>query len=87
MIGAVAMALAGTGAALALLGRTDPKRRRVLGRPANEGPVLRRLAVAAAVIPGAVLLGTGQGAAFLIWLGGATVAGWAVALLLPARPV
>jgi hypothetical protein len=69
-----------TTACLAALAASDPKRlggRRSFGR-------FRPLATIAAILPGAVLLLTGQGVAFLIWLGSAAVLGWIVAAVFSA---
>lgn len=82
------IALAVSGAALLLLGVFNPKRRRTLGL--DEAASHRTPLVVLAVIPGLALIVTAQAAAFLIWLGGVVVIGWAVAALLsgrrPARP-
>ena len=40
---------------------------------------MRRLAIAFALLPGALLAMTGRWVEFLIWLGAAAVLGWAIA--------
>ena len=52
--------------------------RRLPGRSSAVGG-LRRLAIAAAILPGALLSIGGQWVAFMIWLGATAVLGWAVA--------
>lgn len=78
-------ALAVTLVALGWLTVTDPKRRRAFRRPTFTGR--RRVAVAWMVVllPGVLLLATGEAAGFLIWMGAASVAGWAMAAIPPAR--
>ena len=67
-------------AIILLLCLGDPKRRRSLGR---SGPAMtvarRRLLGAAACTPGLICALMGDAAAFLIWLGGCALIGWAVA--------
>lgn len=76
-----AAAIAFSAVILLLLGRGDPKRRRTARLPDGEMPVrMRRLLGAAACLPGLVCALLGDAAAFMIWLGGAGVAGWFVAL-------
>lgn len=61
----------------------DPKRRRTLKLPgAVYGTATRRLLAAASFAPGGFYILTGNGAAFLIWLGAYAVVGWLVAQLL-----
>lgn len=66
-----------------LLAVGDPKRRRS-ARLSGEGQSrsLRRGLVAIACLPGAFLAVMGDAAGFMMWLGGAAVAGWFVALAL-----
>jgi hypothetical protein len=73
-LAAVLVSLAGLG----YLAAFDPKRRRVFRLP----PRARRWAVPAWLLvlaPGAALLWAGDGAAFVVWLGAATVLGWLMA--------
>ena len=77
-LAAVAVSLAG----LVYLAATDPKRRRAFNLP----PCSRRLALFAWIVvfaPGAALLAAEQTAAFVIWLGAGTIAGWLVAAKAP----
>lgn len=62
---------------------TDPRTRRVARLPAFTGSRRAGLAWGLALLPGPVLLMTGQGAAFVIWLGGAPMLGWYIAALPP----
>lgn len=64
---------------------TDPKRRRVFGLPAYDGPRRTWPALAVLVMPGVLLLGAGDAAGFTIWLGALTVFGWGVAAVNPHR--
>ncbi|ATE66690.1 hypothetical protein [Rhizorhabdus dicambivorans] len=74
-------AIAFSAVMIVLLGRGDPKRRRATGRHDGEMPVrLRRLLAAAACLPGLACALLGDAAAFMLWLGGAAVLGWFVAL-------
>lgn len=85
MIGAMSiLALAITGAGLMALRAIDPKRRRVFGLPPTKASPSRWIARAAVWLPGIALIAAGQEAAFVIWLGGATVLGWGVAAMTPA---
>ena len=69
-----------------LLGATDPKRSRLsAGNWDAPSRLPRGLLTLLAILPGVLLLLSGQTAAFLIWLGGASVAGWGIVHLLP-RP-
>lgn len=68
-------------ALLALLCLGDPKRRRSGGLPGTaQGTAVRRLLVAASLLPGMLLALSGHPAAFLMWLGGYVVAGWLITL-------
>lgn len=69
--------------AIILLGIVDPKRRRASRVPMLDAPP-RRWLVLVALGPGIVLAWLGQWAGVLIWLGGASVIGWAVATSLAA---
>ncbi|WP_165322789.1 hypothetical protein [Rhizorhabdus phycosphaerae] len=67
---------------IALLAAGDPKRRRSARLSGDgQGKSLRRVLAAFACLPGAVLAAMGDAAGFMLWLGGAAVAGWFVALL------
>jgi hypothetical protein len=61
---------------LAMLAASDPKR---LGKRSSALRSLRALAVAVAVVPGALFAVTGRWVAFLIWLGTVAVLGWMIA--------
>jgi hypothetical protein len=61
---------------LAFLAASDA--RRLPGRRSAVGG-LRRLAIAVAILPGALVSIGGQWVAFMIWLGTTAVLGWAVA--------
>ncbi|SFR85370.1 hypothetical protein SAMN05192580_1252 [Sphingomonas jatrophae] len=67
-------------ALIASLCAGDPKRRRALRTTGGQTPATRRLIAAAACLPGLLCLAAGDPAAFLIWLGGSGLAGWATAL-------
>jgi len=74
-------------AVMILLCHGDPKRRRAAHQPgAAHGVSMRRLLAVAGLLPGLVLAGTGDAAAFLIWLGGCAVGGWLVALWAGRQP-
>lgn len=82
-----AVTLAGLGvslAALAWIAAGDPKRLRAFRRPV----VVRRgvgLAWALALAPGVLVPLWGGSGGFFVWLGAATVAGWAMAAVSPDR--
>lgn len=58
----------------------DPKRRRTAGLADGGMPVAtRRVLAGAACLPGLACVLLGDAAAFMIWLGGCSVAGWLVA--------
>lgn len=66
---------------LLMLGSRDPKRLRNLPRNARESvtpwpPARRRLIGALAILPGLLMMLTGEWAAFLIWLGLCLCSGW-----------
>ncbi len=65
-------------ALLFALAWSDPKRRRAFGvvQARINKPSHRRALAYAAILPGGLFLLFGQGAAFLLWLGAATLAGW-----------
>lgn len=67
-----------------LLGLGDPKRRRAARKGGGHSPTLRRLLTSATLLPGIAFIIYGDTAAFLLWLGGTAVAGWAVSTALPA---
>ena len=77
----VGLASIGVSAAIiVLLCLGDPKRQRSLGRPGPAMPAARRrLLAVAACMPGLVCALLGDAAAFLMWLGGCALIGWAVA--------
>jgi hypothetical protein len=72
-------------AVLVYLAHTDPKRRRVFGRPSYERPRRVWSSLFILSVPGIWLLMSVNGAGFTIWLGGLTVVGWGVAATNPAR--
>ena len=72
-------------AVLVYLAHTDPKRRRVFGRPPHEERRHVWSSLFILSVPGIWLLMSGNGAGFTIWLGGLTVVGWGVAATNPAR--
>jgi len=74
-------ALALTTLLIVALAAGDPKRRRS-ARLAGEGQSsrVRRLLAAFACLPGILLAGVGDAAGLMLWLGGAAVVGWFVAL-------
>lgn len=75
-------AVAFTAALVALLCLGDPKRRRAYGRQGrSHSNAMRRALVIAALMPGAAYALAGDAAAFFIWFGGSSVAGWCIALL------
>lgn len=84
---AATLSLIASGLPLLLLARRDPKRLRsvVASALAPHGRRTRQGLAAAALLPGLVLMGLGYWPAFLIWLGGITVAGWLFAQALAAR--
>jgi len=58
----------------------DPKRLRAVGgRDGGMASGQRRLLIAVACIPGFICVLLGDAAAFLIWLGGCALIGWALA--------
>ena len=68
---------------LAYLTATNPKRQRAF----NLQPRSRRFlwpACGLVFAPGLTLLGAGEGAAFVMWLGAVTVAGWLIAARAPS---
>lgn len=84
VVSVIAAVLVGV-AAIVRLAWTDPKRRRVFGLDAYEGPRRVWLLLLVLVAPGALLLAAGDAAGFTIWIGALTVLGWAVAALSPDR--
>lgn len=79
------LAVAVTMAAISYLAVTDPKRRRTFGMPEPERPRRPWVGISAVFAPGLVLLLLGNGAAFVVWLGALSVAGWGVAALRPEQ--
>lgn len=80
------IALLASAIPLLALGAGDPKRRRTDG--GNSGgmaPVQRRLLAAFACLPGLVCVLLRDAAAFLMWLGGCALVGWACAALFRPR--
>lgn len=71
-------------AGICYLAGTDPKRRRAFRLPPAAGGS-PRLGWALVLGPGLILPFTTGGAAFTIWIGAVTVAGWAIAALSPER--
>lgn len=69
---------------IAALGLTDPKSGRTASLALDQMMVsrLRRLTLALALLPGAVMLFAGLAVAFLAWFGFVTLAGWGVAIAL-----
>lgn len=64
----------------------DPKRRRAIGgKGGGMASPQRRLLVMIACIPGVICALLGDAAAFLMWLGGCALIGWALATYLPTR--
>lgn len=84
---AASLTLIASALPLLLLARRDPKRLRSVAASAlvPHGRRTRQGLAAAALLPGVALMGLGYWPAFLIWLGGLTVAGWALVQLLAAR--
>jgi hypothetical protein len=76
-VGAIAL----SGLMLVTLARRDPKRLRADagGRIAPLSPMQRRALGVAVLVPAVILMVMGQWPAFLIWLGGTTMLGWALA--------
>jgi len=71
---------------LILLCRGDPKRRRSARLPGTpQRTTARRWFTAASLLPGLAYALGGDGAAFLIWLGGYAVVGWLITLAFSAR--
>jgi hypothetical protein len=79
------VASAVTLAAIAYLAATDPKRRRVFGVDPRPRRRHATVALAAALLPGPLLLSGGNGAGFVVWLGTAAVAGWGLTAMPPDR--
>lgn len=82
---AVFVALGVSVAALIHLAHTDPKRRRVFGLAEYDGRRWTYPSLALLALPGVLLLVSGNGAGFTVWLGALTVLGWGVAALDPHR--
>ncbi|MEM9148677.1 MAG: hypothetical protein AAGC57_21205 [Pseudomonadota bacterium] len=79
------LALSVTVAGQAVLRATDPKRRRMFGLPARRWGSLRWVARVAVWAPSLCLIWMGDLAALVIWMGAATVSGWGIACVTPAR--
>lgn len=83
----VTLALMASLLPLVLLARRDPKRLRSSATHAvtPHASRTRQALAAAALLPGAILIGLAYWPAFLIWLGGLTALGWLLVQLLAAR--
>lgn len=80
MFGLAITALALSAIPILILCIGDPKRRRTIGQKGGEMSSARRRAIAAiACIPGLACALLGDAAAFLMWLGGCALLGWALA--------
>lgn len=84
---AVTLSLISSLVPLLMLARRDPKRLRssAVATLKPHSAASRQMLTVAALLPGITLMGLGYWPAFLIWLGGLTVAGWALVQLLAAR--
>jgi len=69
---------------LAMLCTGDPKRRRAAGAKDAMTSAQRWLLVGLACLPGLLCAVIGDAAAFIMWLGGSGVIGWATAACWPA---
>lgn len=68
---------------IALLCHSDPKRRRSARLAGiGHGKMTRLMLITAMVVPGLSYCVMGDGAAFLLWLGGCAILGWGITLLL-----
>ncbi|KQN30623.1 hypothetical protein ASF00_07925 [Sphingomonas sp. Leaf34] len=63
----------------------DPKRRRATGDRDRAASQPRAMLVAAACVPGFACALLGDSAAFMVWLGGIGLLGWAAAASAAAR--
>lgn len=63
----------------------DPKRRRAARQDGGDALRRRRLLLAAACLPGLGCAALGDSAAFMLWLGGTVLLGWAMAAALAGR--
>lgn len=78
-------ALALSAIPILLLGIGDPKRRRAAGVKDGSASGQRWLLVLAACVPGLACALLGDSAAFIMWLGGSGLLGWAVAAYFGAK--
>lgn len=78
-------ALAVSAVPLALLCAGDPKRRRAAGGRDGAATAVRRLLAAATCVPGVACALAGDSAAFMLWLGGCGLLGWAAAALFSSK--
>jgi hypothetical protein len=79
-------ALALSAIPILLLCMGDPKRRRTIGiKGDGMATRQRRLLAAAACIPGVACIWVGDAPAFLMWLGGCALLGWALAACFRGR--
>lgn len=86
MIATALLAILCSGTIILALCNRDPKRLRTTdGKLTAMAPRHRRLLVAVACIPGIACLLLGNTAAFLMWLGGCALLGWALAGYYGAR--
>jgi hypothetical protein len=87
MIYAPVAAIALSMVSIFMLCVSDPKRlRSIRSYGHQQSMATRRLLTMCACIPGLYLAFSGNGAAFLIWLGGVGVMGWILTLVAGARP-
>lgn len=85
---AASLSLIASGLPLLLIARRDPKRLRSVAASAllPHGTRTRQALALASLLPGVALMTLGYWPAFLLWIGGITVAGWLFAQYLAARP-
>ena len=63
----------------------DPKRRRATGERGGAARLTRTILVVTACVPGFACALLGDSAAFMLWLGGIALFGWAAAARFAAR--
>lgn len=73
------LALSVSGVTILTLCLGDPKRRRTTREGGGMAPRQRQLLAAMACLPGFACVLLGDPAAFLMWLGGCALIGWALA--------